>query len=238
MNNNMIITEWAPISATKANRLFWLGRYVERVYMTLHLLRRVYDKMIDGSPADYQSFWQKLDMSGSYGSTGEFTLGMMYDAENPSSVLSSLNRAMDNAIMLREDIKSETMSYIEMSISMMKQYRMEAMSNVTNLQPITDWMLALRGSAAQRIENPKVLSIIAIGQIIEKMDIMLRFCYCYDRIVTQYYMLKNWAKEWPELLDENIDAQITEMLKPDMYKDADESYRWKLCSFLNSVVRA
>lgn len=222
----------------KANRLFWLGRYVERVYMTLHLLRRVYDKMIDGKPADYESFWKKLDMTDSYASNGEFTLGMMYDEENPGSVLSSLNRAMDNAIMLREDIKSETMSYIEMSISLMKKYRSEAMSNVTNLQPVTDWMLAFRGSAAQRIDNPRVLSIIAIGQIVEKIDIMLRFCYCYDRIATQYYMMKNWAKEWPEIIDENIDKQITEMLNPEAYAAADDEFRWKLCKYVNSVIRA
>ena len=226
------------ISAMKANRLFWLGRYVERVYMTLHLLRRVYDKMIDGQPEQYETFWQKLDMNDSYGSTGEFTLGMMYDEENAGSVLSSLNRAMDNAIMLREDIKSETMSYIEMSISLMKKFRSEAMSNVTNLQPVTDWMLAFRGSAAQRIEEPRVLSILAVGQIVEKIDIMLRFCYCYDRIALQYYMLKNWAKEWPELLDENIDKQITEMLSPEAYAEADDDFRWKLCKYINSVVRA
>ncbi len=226
------------ISANKANRLYWLGRYVERVYMTLHLLRRVYDKMIDGEPTDYEEFWKKLDVSDSYASTSEFRLGMMYDEENASSVLSSLNRAMDNAIMLREDIKSETMSYIEMSIVLMKECRAKAESNITNLQNVTDWMLAFRGSAAQRIESPKILSIIAIGQIIEKIDIMLRFCYCYDRIATQYYMLRNWAKEWPELLDENIDKQISEMLQPESYKDADEDFRWKLCKFINNVVRA
>lgn len=223
------------ISANKANRLFWLGRYVERVYMTLHLLRKVYDKMIDGQPADYETFWKKLDMTDSYASTGEFQLGMMYDDENVSSVLSSLNRAMDNAIMLREDIKSETMSYIEMSIALMKQLRNNAETNITNLQPITDWMLAFRGSAAQRIESPRVLSLIAIGQIVEKMDIMLRFCYCYDRVATQYYMLKNWAKEWPDIIDSNIDAHITEMLAN---PSDDETFRWTLCKYINSVVRA
>lgn len=226
------------ISANKANRLFWLGRYVERVYMTLHLLRRVSDKMIDGQPADYEGFWKKLDVTDSYSSTGEFTLGMMYDDQNPGSILSSLNRAMDNAIMLREDIKSETMSYIEMSISLMKSYRAEAMANITNLQPVTDWMLAFRGSAAQRIDSSKILSTIAIGQIIEKIDIMLRFCYCYERIATQYNMLKNWAKEWPELIDENVDKQIEAMLTPESYAKADENFRWKLCNCINSVVRA
>lgn len=226
------------ISANKANRLFWLGRYVERVYMTLHLLRRVYDKMIDGQPADYETFWKKLDMNDSYASTGEFQLGMMYDEQNPGSVTSSLKHAMDNAIMLREDIKSETMSYIEMSISLMKKYRLDAMSNITNLQPVTDWMLAFRGSVAQRIEDPRMLSIIAIGQLVEKIDIMLRFCYCYERIAVQYNMLKTWSKLWPELLDENIDQQIDDMLKPEAYANADEDFRWKLCKYINSVVRA
>ena len=44
------------ISAAKANRLYWLGRYEERVYLTLHLLRKCYDKMIDGTPEDYETF--------------------------------------------------------------------------------------------------------------------------------------------------------------------------------------
>lgn len=206
--------------------------------MTLHLLRRVYDKMIDGQPADYVSFWKKLDMTDSYASTGEFTLGMMYDEQNPGSVLSALNRAMDNAIMLREDIKSETMSYIEMSISLMKKMRSEAESNITNLQPLTDWMLAFRGSAAQRIESPKVLSIIAIGQIVEKIDMMLRFCYGYERVALQYAMLKHWSQHFPELLDPCIDGQIEAMLSPEAYKDADEEFRWKLCKFINGVIRA
>lgn len=226
------------ISANNANRLFWLGRYVERVYMTLHLLRRVYDKMIDGQPADYESFWKKLDVNDSYSSAGEFTLGMMYDSENPGSVMSSLNRAMDNAIMLRENIKSETMSFIEMSISLMKKMSDDAESNITNLQPVTDWMLAFRGSVAQRIEDPKVLSIIAIGQLVEKIDIMLRFCYCYDRIAIQYYLLKNWARELPELLDPNIDANISRMLEEENYANADENFRWTLCKYINCVVRA
>lgn len=35
------------LSTTKANRLFWLGRYAERVYIALHLLRKHFDLMID-----------------------------------------------------------------------------------------------------------------------------------------------------------------------------------------------
>lgn len=206
--------------------------------MTLHLLRRVYDKMIDGQPEDYESFWQKLDTTDSYSSVGAFRLGMMYDEENPSSVLSSLNRAMDNAIMLREDIKSETMSYIEMSISLMKQFSNNAESNITNLQPVTDWMLAFRGSVAHRIEEPRVLALIAMGQAVEQMDVMLRFCYCYERIAKQYNVMATWAKVVPGMLDEHICAKIEEMLKPESYANADDTFRWTLCKYINNVVRA
>lgn len=226
----------ATISANKANRLFWLGRYVQRAYMTLHLLRRVYDKMIDGEPTDYQEFWKKLDINDNYATRGEFTLGMLYDEENPGSVASSLQHAMDNAILLREDIKTETMSFIEISIAMLKKQRHVAESNVTNLQPITDWMLAFRGSAAQRIEDPRVLALLAIGQLTEKMDIMLRFSYDYERIATQYCLLKTWTKLWPELLDENIDRQICRMLEPDSYAQADDNFRWTLCKYVNTLV--
>lgn len=226
------------ISPSKANHLFWLGRYVERVYMTLHLLRKVNDKMIDGEPADYEEFWKKLDATDSYASTGEFQLGMMYDEENPCSVLSSLNRSLDNAIVLREDIKTETMSYIEMSIALMRRLRISAESNITNLQPVTDWMLAFGGSLAQRVDDSKILSIIALGQKVEKIDMMLRFSYSYDRIAAQFQMLGHWAEEWPELMDKDVKAQMEAMLQPEKYADADDSFKWQLCQLINKVITA
>ncbi len=226
------------ISANKANHLFWLGRYVERVYMTLHLLRKVNDKMIDGQPADYEEFWKKLDATDSYASTGEFQLGMMYDEQNPCSVLSSLNRSLDNAIVLREDIKSETMSYIEMSIALMRRLRDNAESNITNLQPVTDWMLAFGGSLAQRVDSSKILSILVMGQKVEKIDMMLRYDYSFDRIAAQFSMLEHWSEEWPELIDDNEKNLIKEMLLPENVAKSDQNSKWQLCKSINSVIQA
>ena len=71
------------ISATKANSFFWLGRYEERVYITLHLLRKCYDKMIDGELEDYWPIWQKLDTAGIYQTNEEFTLGIDGQCHSP-----------------------------------------------------------------------------------------------------------------------------------------------------------
>ena len=94
------------ISATKANRLYWLGRYEMRVYLTLHQMNKCCDKMIDGHEDDYLAFWEKLDVEGVYKTNDEFTFGMLYDENNTSSVISAQRFAMDNAMMLREDIMS------------------------------------------------------------------------------------------------------------------------------------
>ena len=141
------------ISASKANSLFWLGRYEERVYITLHLMRKCYDKMIDGEMEDYWPFWQKFDPQGVYQTNDEFTLGMMYDDRNPSSVMSAQTRAMDNAILLREEIMSETLSYLEMSVALLKRCSEKQETNVMILQPVIDWSLAFWGAAEQRLLN-------------------------------------------------------------------------------------
>src|SRR5574344_2553676 len=92
------------ISAVKANRLYWLGRYTERVYTSLHLLRRCYDQMIDGNPKDYENYYHTMDVSHRYKDLESFKLGLMYDHENPASLIRSLESANDNAIVLREEI--------------------------------------------------------------------------------------------------------------------------------------
>ena len=37
-----------PVTLSKQNRLFWLGRYAERVYTTIQVLMQDYDSLIDG----------------------------------------------------------------------------------------------------------------------------------------------------------------------------------------------
>ena len=42
--------------------------------------------------------------------------GLTRFSRNPDSIISNLNRAYDNAIVLRESIGSETLSYIQLSL--------------------------------------------------------------------------------------------------------------------------
>lgn len=224
------------ISAMKANRLYWLGRYEERVYMTLHLLRQCYDKMIDGDASDYEEFWTRLDGSGSYSTPEEFRLGMLYDAKNHNSIISEMNCAKDNAILLREDITSETLSFVEMSIAHMNACKAKAESNITALQPVTDWALAFWGSVFQRLHNPKIISLIVIGLNVELIDMLIRFDYPFERIIQPYEEIKSYGKDIKRIFDSVIESQLDYLLTAENYKPDDFEYKNKVLKFINQLV--
>ena len=225
------------ISANKANCLFWLGRYEERVYITLHMMRKCYDKMIDGEMEDYWPFWQKLDPLGVYQTNDEFTLGMMYDCGNPSSVMSAQTKAMDNAILLREEIMSETLSYLEMSVALLKRCSEKQETNVMTLQPVIDWSLAFWGSAEQRLQNHKAQYIMMIGRNIENLDMLLRFEYSYERIAQAYDSVKHYSRQLTGLLDDHIESQLDSLIIREKFDLSNLEYKNKLLAFVNQLAR-
>ncbi len=225
------------ISATKANRLYWLGRYECRVYLTLHQLNKCFDEMIDGEPDDYTEFWSKLDATGIYKTNEEFTFGMLYDDTNPCSVLSAQKFAMDNAILLREDIMSETLSYLEMSVALLNKCKQEATVNISHLQPVIDWALAFWGSAEQRLQNHKALDIMMIGRNIENLDMQIRFNYPFRRVALAYDSLKRYCKNMSGALDENISSQLDSLITLEKYDLGNDEYKTKLIKYVNQLVR-
>lgn len=225
------------ISANKANSLFWLGRYEERVYMTLHQLRKCYDLMIDGEIEDYLPIWMKLDTLGVYDSNDAFTQGMMYDDANPGSIMAAQTKAMDNAILLREEIMSETLSYLEMSVALIKRCRDEKKTNVMQLQPVIDWSLAFWGAAEQRLHNHKALYIMMMGRNIENLDMLLRFEYDYSRIAQAYDSVKHYSRLLPGLLDEHLESQLDQLIIREKFNLSSVEYKNMLLAFVNQLTR-
>jgi len=169
------------ISKAKANHLFWMGRYAERVYLALHFLRKHYDIMIDEDSYAYNDFCYKMGIQNRYSSGEQFAESYLYDVENPDSIINMLERVNDNAVLLREEIKSETLSYVKMSISFMKKAKEDGCI-LPELQSITDFILAFWGSVDERINNAEIRKIIKFGKFVENADLHIRFGYSFDRI--------------------------------------------------------
>ena len=110
------------ISAEQADRLYWLGRYVERVYSTLRLFNLSIDRMIDKDGEDYVEFCRRLAIpSDIYADADDFQSRYLFDPSNPDSIYSNLSRAYDNAIVLRNFITTETMAYIQLALDRLEQ---------------------------------------------------------------------------------------------------------------------
>lgn len=224
------------ISTTKAHGLYWLGRYVERSYISLHLLRRYYDQMIDDNTDAYEEFYKKLDVHNPYPDAESFHLGCLYDSNNPCSIISSLECANDNGIVLRREISTETLSYIQLSLSHVKACRDRGETNITHLQNITDYQLAFWGSVGERVFDDRIRTLIRVGRLIENIDMHIRFDYAFYRIEEAFESLLVCVDAEEEIFDKTVLSQLSELITEELYTEAAPDYRAKLLRYLNHVV--
>ncbi|MCQ2217644.1 MAG: alpha-E domain-containing protein [Paludibacteraceae bacterium] len=193
----------AILSANKANRLFWLGRYAERGYLMLHLMRRAYDEVIDVPVGEvpYSDFLKKMDVYVSNEMTTSYQMmEQLYDPDKITSLRSIIEMMMDNAIVLRADIFSESFSYIELCRDLIRAKAEVRETNISELQPITDWLLAFWGCIRERVHG-ETYSLLEIGRLLEHLDMCVRFDYKYYRIEETWETLKRCKETFPDVFD-------------------------------------
>lgn len=161
------------ISLEQADRLYWLGRYTERVYTTLRIFSKSFDTMIDEIADSYEEFCKNIDIPNIYQGKEDFLVRYPFDPENPDSIISNLNRAYDNAIVLRESIGSETLAFIQLAIYEMNRAA-NSKSPLIELMKVNDDLLAFYGTVDDQIDSENIRNIIKAGKRIERIDMYAR----------------------------------------------------------------
>lgn len=228
------------ISANTANRLFWLGRYAERGYLFLHLMRKAYDEVLDvpvGETPVYSDFLKKLDVyiEGSLDTSYQI-MDQLYNPDTVTSLRSIIEFMMDNAIVLRTEIKTESFSYIEMCRDLIRAKSIMRDTNITNLQPITDALLAFWGSIQERVYGP-VRSFLMLGKLVEHLDMNIRFDYKHYRIEEAMGVLEKFIADDPSMVDRVMLAKLrAHVVDKEAYERFDQEYKDKMLNYLNSMV--
>lgn len=220
------------LSATTANNLYWLGRYVERGYLMLHLMRKAYDEVIDVPVGEtpYSDFLTKINgYSCSTFTTSYQMMQQIYDEKNPTSLRAVIERMMDNAIVLRSEIYSESFSYMELCRNKIRKEAEKGEMNITDLQPITDWLLAFWGSVSERLHG-RTYYLLTIGRLVERLDVCLRFEYKQYRIIETWNSLVKYMDFCPDLYDETQASRLDEILN-------SEYDRNEVLSRLNCIIK-
>ena len=177
------------ISIEQADRILWLGRYTERVYTTVSLYNRYFDSMIDGTPETYSEFCEKLDIPNIYTDVQDFMSRYLFDTENPDSIISNLYRAFDNAIVLRETIGSEALSYIQLAIYDWKNASRNP-APLLETQKLIDHIMAFWGITDDLIDSEEVRNILKAGKRIERTDLYARLGMPKAAILREVHRLR------------------------------------------------
>lgn len=202
------------ISLEQTDRLYWLGRYSERVYTTIRLYFKSYDQLIDDIGDTYEDFCRVLEIPNIYQNKADFIKRYPFDKTDTNSIYSNLVRAYDNAVVLREEIGSETLSYIQLAL-----YEMNKASSseapLMELQNVEDNLLAFWGIADDLIDSEVTRNIIKAGKRLERLDLYARLKLERGKLLRELHRLKprlersamNYSKERFALLEELLDAQ-------------------------------
>ena len=161
------------ISVENTDRLYWLGRYTERVYTTIRLFADSFDTMIDTYVNSYQDFCKSLDIPNIYTSGKNFIERYCFDDLDENSIFSNLMRAYDNCVTLREEIGSDTISYIQLAVYAMNKAKCNQ-APLIELQKVMDNILAFWGIADDCIASENVRNLIKVGKRVERLDLYAR----------------------------------------------------------------
>ena len=114
-----------------------------------------------------------LEIPNIYRDKEDFNQRYGFDETDPNSILSNLMRAYDNAVVLREEIGSETLSYIQLAIYAINKAKISR-APLLELQNVEDNILAFWGIADDFIESETIRNIIRTGKRVERIDLYAR----------------------------------------------------------------
>ncbi len=161
------------VTITKLNNLFWLGRYTERVYQLIQLYMDGYDRMIDEDDGCYADICTALGIPNDYNSAEDFIKRFGFDRENSYSIVANAYRAYDNAMVLRDEISTETLAYIHLAISRLNEAG-ESNAPMYLMQQVIDNILAFWGCLDDEVDDEATRNTVKVGKRIERLDLYLR----------------------------------------------------------------
>ena len=221
------------ISLEKSSRLIWLGRYTERTFTICRTLSRYYDDMLDHDEFAYRGFLDCLGLPYIYGSREAFIRTYIFDPNDPNSLVSQLSRALDNAIVMREELTSDTLCYIQMALDTLRAGAEDSAPMLT-LQQVVDDLFAFWGSADDNVANEECRTLMKCGKYVERLDLYVRLGYRYREVEKETSKLMNRLSKVRFAHNERDAQRLLELTRDEeTYKQNKQAVLALLCTVLS-----
>ena len=218
------------ISLEKSSRLVWLGRYTERTFTICRTLSRYYDEMIDRDEFAYRGFLDCLGLPYIYGSRDTFIKTYIFDPGDPNSLVSQLTRALDNAVVMREELTSDTLCYIQMALDTLREGERDS-AHMLTLQQVEDDLFAFWGSADDNVVSEECRTLMKCGKYVERLDLYVRLGYPFRDVEKELSKLLNRLSKVRFAYDETAAKRIIGLTAD------EESYKANRQEILNLLCR-
>lgn len=186
------------ISLEHSDRLFWLGRYVERTFTNAKALETYFDKMLDTDPAMYKKYLDAFGIYDKWGNMKTFIYSFLFEKKNPHSVINSINKAYDNGIVLREDISTEALSFIQLAMDKMNKIEQSEKGLVLEMISLEDILFSFWGCVDDYLYDAEKKNIIYIGKYVERLDLYFRLDYPKEYINVEFERLCERLRNVPK----------------------------------------
>ncbi|MBM6699753.1 circularly permuted type 2 ATP-grasp protein [Bifidobacterium pullorum subsp. saeculare] len=185
----------ALVTASKADNLYWLGRYTERAFTTLTEFFPFYDRVMDTDVDAFRPFARALDLPEDFADFDTFIHTFLYDGDTPDSVRSAIQAAFNNAVILRPELSSRLLQYIELAVSNITSAAQEAAEarDIYRQRDIADDMLAFWGGIENSDVDSTLKAFVFIGKYIERLDLYTRLAMPAERMDAPLNKLATYA---------------------------------------------
>jgi len=177
------------VTIERMDNLFWLGRYIERVYQMSKDFAHMYDILIDGDDRELYAICEKLGIAGKYTDRDSFLAGF-FDPNESYSIIWNLTRAFDNAVVMRDEISTAALSYIHLSQSVLRKAA-SSEAPLYEMQKLEDYILAFWGALDENVDSEETRAIVKCGKRLERLDFYTRFNHPQDELRREMQRLMN-----------------------------------------------
>ncbi|CAA6809238.1 MAG: Kinase [uncultured Sulfurovum sp.] len=205
------------LTANVATNLYWLGRYIERIELTLFEINKAYDKIIDVDKNAGVKLYQKFNIELKYTGVLDF-LDKAIKGEHAANLANLMVYARENTIIARPYIDSSTFGeIIELHTLFQKISNSTENIDYKDIDTALSLISEIWGAHEKRGHRKCSDYFFKLGKLIEEVDFRLRFDKNEEttkHIIDDIYTIF-------KILDPNFDEKIDTLQKQSQNKDTN-----------------